>query len=83
MCMSRVCPKAEKCPIFTGVLKDTGYSGTYRSLYCENGEEGRLNCRRFQVASKVGECPPNLLPNSVKSVEDIIHEMQEQGLIPN
>lgn len=79
--MSQVCPKAEKCPIFNGVLKDSGFSGTYKSLYCENGEEGRGKCKRFQVATVAGKCPPNILPNSIKTVDEIIEVMKKEGVI--
>ena len=79
--MSQICPNAERCPIFTGVLQGTGFSDTYKQLYCKNGEAGRRNCKRFQVASKVGKCPPKVLPNSTKSVDEIITEMKKEGLI--
>ena len=76
-----VCPKTPKCPIFNGVLKGTEYTETYKKLYCEAGEDGRMRCRRYQVAEKVGVCPPDILPNSSKSVEIIIESMKEKGLI--
>ena len=77
----QICPKTPKCPIFNGVLQGTQYTETYKKLYCEAGEEGRKRCRRFQVAEKVGMCPPDILPNSSKSVEEIIVMMKEKGLV--
>ena len=76
-----LCPKTVKCPIFSGVLKGTEYTETYKKLYCEAGVEGRKRCRRFQVAEKVGMCPPDVLPNSSKSIDEIIEKMKAQGLI--
>ena len=76
-----LCPKTSKCPIFSGVLKGSEFTETYKRLYCENGEKGRNNCRRFQVAEKVGKCPENILPNSGKSVEEIIAMMKAKGEI--
>jgi hypothetical protein len=76
-----ICPKTPKCPIFNGILKGTEYTETYKKLYCEAGEEGRLRCRRFQVAQKVGMCPPDILPNSSKNVDEIINMMKAQGVI--
>jgi hypothetical protein len=76
-----ICPKTEKCPIFNGVLKGTEYTETYKNLYCLAGAEGRGKCRRFQVAEKCGTCPPDILPNSSKSLEVIIANMKAQGLI--
>ena len=67
-----VCPKSEKCPIFIGILKGTEYTEVYKRLYCEAGEAGRLRCKRFQVAKVLGKCPESVLPNSPKSVEEII-----------
>ena len=76
-----LCPKTPKCPIFNGILKGTDYTETYKKLYCEAGQEGRDKCRRFQVASKVGMCPPDVLPNSTKSVEEIIEKMKAEGIV--
>ena len=76
-----ICPKTPKCPIFNGVLKGTEYTETYKKLYCENGEEGRQECRRYQVALKVGVCPPDILPNSTKTVDDIVEKMKAEGIV--
>lgn len=76
-----LCPKTVKCPIFNGILKGTEYTETYKKLYCEAGEEGIKRCRRFQVAEKVGVCPPDILPNSSKSIDEIIDKMKAQGVI--
>jgi hypothetical protein len=78
---ANVCPKIPACPIFNGILKGTEFTHVYRKKYCEAGEEGRSQCRRFQVAKVTGKCPPNILPNSVKTVEDIVNEMQTAGQI--
>ncbi len=71
------CPNTPKCPIFNGVLKGTEYTSTYRNLYCESGESGRNKCRRFQVAQIMGRCPENILPNSIKTVEEIVEAMKK------
>jgi hypothetical protein len=76
-----ICPKTPKCPIFNGILQGTEYTETYKKLYCEAGEEGRKKCTRYQVSLKVGKCPENVLPNSLKSVEEIIEEMRKKGEI--
>jgi len=49
-------------------------SNAYRQLYCDAGRKGWNNCRRFQVKLRTGKCPENILPNSLKSVEDIIKQ---------
>jgi len=33
-------------------------------MYCENGKEGRENCKRYQVFLIAGHCPADILPNS-------------------
>ena len=76
-----ICPKTPKCPIFNGVLKGTEYTETYKKLYCEAGEDGRNRWRRYQVAQKVGVCPPDILPNSSKSIDEIIAKMKAQGVL--
>lgn len=75
------CPNVSKCPIFSGVLKGTEYTHVYKSLYCQAGTEDYSKCKRYQIASKVGKCPSNVLPNSTKSVEEIITEMKATGEI--
>jgi len=76
-----LCPKTVKCPIFSGVLKGTEFTETYKKLYCEAGEDGRNRCKRFQVAEAVGKCPDNVLPNSSKTVKEIIAVMKAKGEI--
>jgi hypothetical protein len=78
---TQLCPKTPKCPIFNGILQGTKYTETYKSLYCEAGENGRLKCWRFQVSEKCGICPPDILPNSIKTTDEIIVQMKEKGLL--
>lgn len=75
------CPKTSKYPIFSGILKGTEFTETYKKLYCFAGEEGRNICMRFIISQKVGKCPENVLPNSTKTVDEIIEGMKEQGEI--
>jgi hypothetical protein len=72
---TNLCPKTPACPIFNGILKGTEFTEVYRKLYCEAGEAGRKRCRRFQVATLTGKCPPNILPNATKTADQIIAEM--------
>ena len=73
--MNDICPSAEKCPIFNGILKDKVITTkVYKSQYCENGEEGRESCRRWQFKQKYWKVPDNLLPNSIKTIEEIYKE---------
>jgi hypothetical protein len=70
--MNDICASAEKCPIFGGILKDKEFTTkSYKLLYCEAGEQGRANCRRWQVKQKYGKVPADLLPNSILTVEEI------------
>jgi hypothetical protein len=78
---SDLCPKTPKCPIFNGILKGTQFTETYKRLYCEAGEAGRNNCKRYQISQKTGKCPENVLPNATKSVDEIIEEMRQKGQI--
>ncbi len=71
-----ICEKSLKCPIYAGVLESNPVLvQTYKHLYCENGEDGRAKCKRYQVALAVGSCPPDILPNSHLSVKEIIRRM--------
>ncbi len=68
----------EKCPLYAGVLESNEVLvKTYKHLYCENGEDGHNKCRRYQVANIAGSCPPDILPNSHLSVNDIIKRMEK------
>ncbi len=73
----KICEKSGKCPIYTGILESNPVLiQTYKHLYCENGKEGRERCKRYQVATRVGSCPPDILPNSHLSVNDIVRRME-------
>jgi hypothetical protein len=76
-----MCPKTPACPIFNGILKGTEFTEVYKKQYCEAGEAGRNRCRRFQVATATGKCPPNVLPNSSKTKDQIVAEMKNAGVI--
>jgi|DewCreStandDraft_4_1066084.scaffolds.fasta_scaffold275918_2 hypothetical protein len=78
--MNEKCIKHSNCPIFSGLLKDkTMTAKAYQNQYCLAGESGWSKCKRFLVSNKYGKCPPNLLPNSLKSVDEIIEEMKKEG----
>jgi hypothetical protein len=74
----KICPKAVKCPVFSGILKGTGYTEVYKRLYCEAGEAGRLRCKRYQVSLVMGSCPDNVLPDSTKTLEEIVVCIKKQ-----
>ena len=43
-----ICPRTEKCPLFSGLLeKDERLKEAYKNIYCNAGEEGWNNCKRF------------------------------------
>ncbi len=51
--MSDICPFAEKCPIFGGILKDKVFTTkAYKDKYPEAGAEGRNACKRFQCKQR-------------------------------
>ncbi|UCH14629.1 MAG: hypothetical protein JSV22_01380 [Bacteroidales bacterium] len=70
-----VCPKFQKCPIFTGesfVLE--GSSQVYKDLYCNAGPEKYESCKRYLASEKTGgmPIPKNIMPNSELSIEEIV-----------
>jgi len=74
--MEGLCKNYEKCPIYNGILKDKAMTaGFYKKQYCEAGEKGWTTCKRFMVKEATGKCPPDLLPNSFKSIEEIVKEI--------
>jgi hypothetical protein len=74
------CKSAVKCPIYSGVLKGMNFtSSAYRQKYCDAGSPGWDQCRRYQVKARAGKCPDNILPNSLKTVDEII---KQYNLLP-
>jgi hypothetical protein len=70
--MENICPNSAQCPIFSGVLTDKEITAkSYRKNYCEAGEEKWNSCKRFITKKQYGKCPPDLLPNSMKTIEEI------------
>ncbi len=77
------CEKSLKCPIYSGILQSNEIlTQTYKKLFCESGSEGKNKCKRFQVAKIMGSCPPNILPNTHLTVDEIVEKMKSQGLKP-
>lgn len=76
---NKTCEKSEKCPIYDGVLKSNNIlTSSYKSVYCNNGIDGKNKCKRFQVSKITGSCPPNLLPNHILSVDEIISKIKSE-----
>lgn len=77
------CEKSPKCPIYSGILQSNEIlTQTYRKLFCDSGSEGKNKCKRYQVAQIMGSCPPNILPNTHLTVDEIVGKMKSQGLKP-
>ena len=73
---NNICELSEKCPIYSGVLKsEESLTSAYKSIYCNNGEEGKSKCKRYQVAKIMCSCADNVLPNSYLSVKQILEQM--------
>lgn len=65
-----ICKNYVQCPIYKGLLSDKEMTATaYRRIYCE---AGWLKCKRYLVKERIGTCPPDLLPNSFQTVDEII-----------
>jgi len=70
--MNNNCPNVEKCPIFNGILKDRKMTTkSYQMQYCSGGEAQYSECKRYQSKAKFGVCPPDLLPNSLMTLDQI------------
>ncbi len=70
----QICPKYQKCPIFSGeAFKRQSSKEVYQNLFCKAGPEKYKTCKRYIVAEKAGKpAPITIMPNSQKSVEEII-----------
>lgn len=69
-----ICPKTTNCELFNGkILKREQSTAVYKNLFCEAGKEKYHTCKRYIAAIKTGKpVPENILPNSSKSIEEII-----------
>jgi len=47
------------------------FTDFYKSTYCDVKAEKYTKCKRFIIKSIYGKCPPDLLPNSSLSTEQI------------
>jgi hypothetical protein len=75
--MEDTCTNYQKCPIYNGVLSNmTMTASYYKNQYCNAGSDGWAKCKRYVIKQKTGTCPPELLPNSLKSIEEIIKQYQ-------
>jgi len=71
--MENTCPKVEKCPIFiNNVLSNENAAVAYKSLYCKAGLQKYSTCKRFIISNMIGSCPKNVMPNSTRSVDEIL-----------
>jgi hypothetical protein len=70
--MENICPSVSQCPIFNGILKDKVITTkSFKQQYCEAGEGKFKYCKRYLTKQKFGKCPPDLLPNSSMTIEQI------------
>ena len=70
--MENVCPNSEQCPIFNGILFGKEITAkSYRNHFCNAGAVKWNSCKRFIIKEQYGKCPPDLLPNSSMTVEQI------------
>ncbi len=73
--MLDTCKHHRACPVYSGNLRDISMTpNAFRQLYCDNGIGGWGRCKRFQVDAKIGKVPERLLPNSLKTVAEIIRQ---------
>ena len=69
-----VCKNIEKCPIFVKGVLVNDYTGVaYRNMFCL--VPGKYQeCKRFLAAKATGKpVPENIMPNSKKSLDEIIN----------
>jgi hypothetical protein len=73
-----ICPKIEKCPIFIkNVLINPGSAESYKNIYCKAGQDKWGSCKRYIVTNILGKnIPENIMPNSIKTSEQIIEEIK-------
>lgn len=74
-----VCKGLEKCPIFVKGVLVNDYTGVaYRNMYCL--VPGKYQeCKRYLVSKATGKpAPESIMPNSKKSVEEIVEMMKSK-----
>jgi len=75
-----VCKKIEKCPIFVkGILVNDFAGMAYKNMYCLVPGKYKT-CKRFIAAQATGKpVPESIMPNSKKTVDEIIELINSKG----
>lgn len=72
------CPKKVACPLFRGeMLASQKAQEIYVSLFCNGGESGRMECKRFLLTLEGVKPDIELMPNDSRTVEEIINDMKK------
>ena len=70
------CPKRPQCSLFQGeMLESKKAEEIYIKLFCNNGEVGRMDCKRFLLTLENIKPTIDLMPNDSRTVEEIIKDM--------
>lgn len=70
-----ICIYYNTCPILTGkVTIDEKAIKDYKDRFCNAGKKAWSKCVRFQVREIVGRCPPEVMPDSPMSPEEVIEK---------
>ena len=68
------CPKIPKCPLFQGkMLSSSRARAIYIKLFCNNGESGRMDCKRFLLTLQGIKPSIDIMPNDSRTVKEIIN----------
>ena len=74
-----VCANLEKCPIFVkGILVNDFTGVAYKNTFCLIPNKYK-ECKRYQASKATGKpAPESIMPNSKKSLEEIIKMIESK-----
>lgn len=74
------CENFRKCFVNNHIFDGNGQMvEIYKKLYCEAGAEKIESCKRYQVMKRIGNCPFDILPNTIFSLENILVRVRAQA----
>ncbi len=74
-----LCPKTSTCALFQGnILESEDAKDIFIKFFCANGEEGRMDCKRFLLTLEGVAADITIMPNDTRSIEELIKYLKEK-----
>jgi len=74
------CPNRQNCQVFTveGFVSSTEIKEFYAGIFCDAGEKGWTQCRRYLTKKELNLCPDFVMPDSELTIDEIIDRLEKE-----